>query len=76
MPHLRADVARNTKIKVEALNLEGKRIEVVAEGILARVFQHEIDHLEGILLIDRLDKKTKRKLLLQYDSEQTGEGKK
>ncbi|MDZ7838358.1 MAG: peptide deformylase [Actinomycetota bacterium] len=49
---------------------------MVAEGILARVFQHEVDHLEGTLFIDRLDKKTKRKLLFQYDSEQTEEGRK
>lgn len=70
LPHLKADVPRSKKIKVKALTLEGKEIELIAEGMLARVFQHETDHLEGKLFIDRLDKKTRRQLLLQYDNEQ------
>lgn len=47
-------VARYPKVKVKALNLEGKPVRVTATGFLARVFQHEIDHTNGILFVDRI----------------------
>jgi peptide deformylase len=47
-------VRRAEKIKVKALSEEGKPYTIEAEGFLARVFQHEIDHLNGVLFIDRL----------------------
>lgn len=46
-------VERAFLIEVEALNEKGENIKLVADGMLARIFQHEIDHLEGILYIDR-----------------------
>lgn len=51
-------VPRHTKVRVKALNLEGKPVRVKAEGFLARVFQHEIDHTNGLVFIDHIkDKK-------------------
>ena len=51
-------VPRHTKIRVKALNLRGEEIRIKAEGFLARVFQHEIDHTNGIVFIDHIkDKK-------------------
>lgn len=47
-------VRRADKITIKALSEEGKPYTMEAEGFLARVFQHEIDHLDGILFIDRL----------------------
>ncbi|NLC53910.1 MAG: peptide deformylase [Firmicutes bacterium] len=47
-------VTRADKVKVAGVNLEGRQVELVGEGLLARAFQHEIDHLEGILFIDYL----------------------
>ena len=47
---------------MKALNLEGMPIEFRCGGLLARVVQHELDHLNGILFIDRMDKKTKEEL--------------
>jgi len=47
-------VRRAEKVKVKALSEEGKPYTMEAEGFLARVFQHEIDHLNGVLFIDRL----------------------
>ncbi|MGD9807677.1 MAG: peptide deformylase [Deferribacterales bacterium] len=47
-------VRRAEKIRVKALSEEGKPYTMEAEGFLARVFQHEIDHLNGVLFIDRL----------------------
>lgn len=47
-------VPRYTKVKVKALNLEGKKVRITANGFLARVFQHEIDHTHGKMFIDRV----------------------
>jgi peptide deformylase len=54
LPDIRADVKRYSKIKVKALNLEGEKIEVEAEELISIILQHEIDHLDGIVFIDRL----------------------
>jgi len=47
-------VDRHTQVAVKALNRGGKEVKIKADGFLARVLQHEIDHLEGILFVDRL----------------------
>lgn len=47
-------VPRYSKVKVKALNLDGKEFRVTAEGFLARIFQHEIDHTNGMLFVDRI----------------------
>jgi peptide deformylase len=47
-------VSRYPKVKVKALNLEGRQVRVTATGFLARVFQHEIDHTNGIVFVDRI----------------------
>lgn len=46
-------VERSTKVVLKAQDQEGKRIKIKAKGLLAQAFQHEIDHLEGILYIDK-----------------------
>ncbi len=48
-------VARYPKVKVKALNLDGKPVRVTATGFLARVFQHEIDHTNGVVFVDRVN---------------------
>ena len=53
-PGLRAEVTRSDSIKVKGMNREGKKVEIEASGLLAVALQHEIDHLNGILFIDRL----------------------
>lgn len=54
-------VERPIKVKVQARDIEGKKIKIKADGLLARVLQHEVDHLDGILVIDRAVKKTNGK---------------
>ena len=54
-PRLLRDVRRSKQIKVTYTNLEGQTVTVETDGLLARAFQHEIDHLNGILFIDRLN---------------------
>jgi peptide deformylase len=48
-------VSRYPKVKVKALSLDGKPIRVTATGFLARVFQHEIDHTNGVVFVDRIE---------------------
>lgn len=54
LPDIKVEVRRARKIKVRGLNEEGKEIEMEAGGLLARAIQHEIDHLNGILITDRI----------------------
>ncbi|MFA0754951.1 MAG: hypothetical protein YPKNTGVA_000445 [Candidatus Fervidibacter sp.] len=55
IPGVQGKVVRHEKIRVRALNADGKPIVLQPEGWLARIFQHEIDHLDGILILDRTD---------------------
>jgi len=62
IPGIHADVKRHAEVTFEALDENGARITVHAEGLLARALQHELDHLDGVLFIDRLSA-IRRKLL-------------
>lgn len=64
LPEIREKVNRAAKVKVRAQNLEGEWFEVEGEELLARALQHEIDHLDGVLFIDRLSR-LKRDLLIR-----------
>lgn len=55
IPGLRGIVPRNTRIKVRARNLEGEPISLTADGFHARVIQHEYDHLDGVVYLDRME---------------------
>jgi peptide deformylase len=48
-------VSRYPKVKVKALNLDGKLVRLTVTGFLARVFQHEIDHTNGMVFVDRVE---------------------
>lgn len=52
--HIYGKVPRHTKIRVKALDIDGNEIRLKAEGFLARVIQHEIDHTNGIVFIDHI----------------------
>ncbi len=58
IPDVYGKVERYSKIKVDALNINGDRIKLKAQGFLARVVQHEIDHLDGVLFTERVTGKT------------------
>jgi len=64
LPEIREKVSRAAKVKVRAQNAEGEWFEVEGEELLARAFQHEIDHLDGVLFIDRLSR-LKRDLVIR-----------
>jgi peptide deformylase len=56
VPELVGEVERHEAITIKGLNRHGKPMKIKAEGWLARIFQHEIDHLDGVLYPDRSDK--------------------
>lgn len=64
LPSITCDVERALCARVTGLDLDGKEVAYDAQGLLARVFQHELDHLKGTLIIDHLSK-IKRDLLLK-----------
>ncbi len=64
VPEIYDDVERPARIRAEYLDLDGKRVEIEADGMLATCLQHEMDHLEGVLFIDHLSK-LKRAMLLK-----------
>jgi peptide deformylase len=67
IPGLRDVVERPATVVVEALDLEGHPFRIEAEGLLARVLLHEIDHLNGVLFLDRLTPLKRRMLLKKWD---------
>lgn len=67
VPNIYGKVPRHTKVRVKALNLNGKPFRVTAEGFLARIFQHEIDHCNGLVFIDHI--KDKPEAFYQLDDE-------
>lgn len=53
-PGVAGEVERDEFVTVKAIDVEGNTVEICASGLLARAFQHEIDHLDGILFVDRV----------------------
>ena len=64
LPEIREKVVRASKVKVKAQDVTGKWFEVEGDELLARALQHEIDHLDGVLFIDRISR-LKRELVLR-----------
>jgi peptide deformylase len=60
---LTVDVARSVAVHVEAQGLEGEPMRIEAEGFEARVLQHEMDHLDGVLIVDRTSVEQRREAL-------------
>ncbi|NIM46858.1 MAG: peptide deformylase [Candidatus Aenigmarchaeota archaeon] len=55
IPKIYGAVSRAAKAKVKGLNLRGEKVEISAEGMISRILQHEIDHLNGIIFTERVD---------------------
>lgn len=67
LPGPRAMITRAEKIYVTALDIQGKPVEKEAEGLLAIIIQHEIDHLNGQLFIDHLSRLKREAILHEYE---------
>ncbi len=67
LPEIYVDVPRASRIVVRAQDVEGNEKEFEAEDFLARIIQHELDHLEGIIFLDRVDVLTQHAKLQEWE---------
>ena len=72
-PEITGDIRRSISVVLRAQSLEGESLEIEASGLLARALQHEVDHLNGILFIDRMSAATKVALRSRLKRMQRGE---
>ena len=79
LPGIRTNITRARKLKIEAFDLAGKRFEQTETGYIPRIWQHEFDHLNGTLLIDRMgptEKMENKKILKELEDKYNSERKK
>jgi peptide deformylase len=69
IPGINADVLRPAQVRVQAWNEKGRPFSLDADGLLARVIQHEYDHLNGVLFVDRLEEKLRGRLITDYQEQ-------
>jgi peptide deformylase len=63
LPGVHVEVARPARVRVQAQDGEGEPLELEAEGLVARVIQHEIDHLDGVLILDRISRQARKEAM-------------
>jgi peptide deformylase len=63
LPNVHVDVERKVNIRVKALNEDGEPITIEASGLEARVIQHEVDHLDGVLVLDRISRQQRKEAM-------------
>lgn len=66
LPGISVPVDRSVAVVCEAVSLTGKPVRIEADGLHARVLQHEIDHLDGVLIIDRATPEERKAALVRY----------
>jgi peptide deformylase len=73
IPGIRVDVERNLHVRVGAVDEYAEPLTIEASGLEARVLQHEIDHLDGVLMLDRTERSQKREAMRAWRELQRGE---
>ncbi|MGO9321104.1 MAG: peptide deformylase [Solirubrobacteraceae bacterium] len=63
LPGVHVEVERHAQVRVRALDEAGEELEVEAEGLEARVIQHEVDHLNGVLILDRISREARKEAM-------------
>jgi len=66
IPGIQVVVERPTMIKISGRDVSGKPIKIEVEGLLARIFQHEVDHLDGVLILDRTDRASRKAAMREW----------
>lgn len=69
VPGLAGDIMRAQKVVAKGIDREGHRVKIKAEGLMAQAIQHELDHLNGTLYIDRVEDESKLHKVGRYSSE-------
>lgn len=63
LPGVHVEVERPARVRVRAQDPDGKDLEIEAEGLEARVIQHELDHLDGVLILDRIPREARKEAM-------------
>jgi peptide deformylase len=63
LPGVHVEVERPAQVRVSALDAAGEPLEIEAEGLRARVIQHEMDHLDGVLILDRVSREARKEAM-------------
>jgi peptide deformylase len=66
IPGIQVEVERPIGVTITGQDAAGKDLRLEAEGLLARVFQHEVDHLDGVLILDRTDRESRKAALREW----------
>ncbi len=66
IPGIQVDVERPTEVTVSGQDASGKPLELRATDLLARVLQHEVDHLDGVLILDRTDRQSRKAAMREW----------
>jgi len=76
IPEYYAEVERRASVRARALDRDGSLREILAEGLLATVLQHEIDHLDGVLFIDHISKLKRGRVIKKFQkaAKRAGDG--
>ncbi|MFP4172203.1 MAG: peptide deformylase [Candidatus Hydrogenedentota bacterium] len=68
LPSIYAEVPRAARLRVQAINEKGEHLDFRAKGLLARIIQHELDHLNGVIFLDRVDLLTRQDKLTEWEA--------
>lgn len=74
LPGLTLPIERAEQVTCVALDLDGRPVRIEADGLLSRVLQHEVDHLDGVLVIDRASPEERREALRRYNEDRIATG--
>jgi peptide deformylase len=74
LPGVHVEVERPARVRVRARDEHGEQLQVEAEGLTARVIQHEIDHLDGILILDRISREARKEAMREMREAQETAG--
>ncbi len=66
IPGIQVEVERPVAVTITGQDAAGEDLRLEAEGLLARVFQHEVDHLDGVLILDRTDRESRKAALREW----------
>ncbi len=72
LPGLYLPVVRSTRVRVKGRRVDGTPVEIEAENLLARIFQHEVDHTNGILFVDRLTPELRKEAMKRLREQEMG----
>jgi peptide deformylase len=66
IPGIQVDVERPVAVTISGQDVSGKPLQIEASDLLARILQHEVDHLDGVLVLDRTDRESRKAAMREW----------